>query len=65
MEGTRSERRRGSRRARTRVSWAKTDKFLRLRQRGVPRGVMASILGMSPATIAELEAIAEEGEGNR
>jgi len=62
-EGTRFERRAGSRRARMRVSNQKVDKFLRLRERGLPPAVLASSLGMSRETVGELLSIAREGEG--
>ena len=62
-EGTRFERRSGSRRARMRVSNKKVDRFLALRQQGLPPAVMASCLGMSRETVNELLEIAESGEG--
>ena len=62
-EGTRFERRSGSRRARMRVSNKKVDKFLQLRHEGLPPAVLANCLGMSRATVNELLSIAAEGEG--
>jgi len=63
MEGTRAERRSGSRRSRVRVSREKVERFLRMRQQGKSRGVMAAATGLRPAVIAELEVMVERGEG--
>ena len=63
LEPNREERRRGSRRARSRSSRKKKDKFLAMRREGAPRAAISAALGLPLAAIAELEAIAEEGEG--
>ena len=65
VEGTRRERRSGSRREKIRVSWEKTDKFLALRAQGASRGAISASLGLSTATVTVLMAIAESGEGGK
>ena len=60
---SRSERRRGSRRARSRSSKAKKDRFLALREAGASRGVIAAALGLpiwGVDELIELERLEEE-----
>ena len=62
-EGTRRERRSGSRRARERSAEEKVGKFLFLREQGATRGAIAAKLGLSVEGIDELIAIDERGKG--
>ena len=60
---SRSERRRGSRRARTRSSKEKKDRFLALREQGATRGSIAAALGLPIWGVGELLELARLEEG--